>query len=97
MIRVIMEYKVKKGADILPTLQKLRWYVVTFEGFVSAENLRNEQDSSIVAMVTSWENLEQWKKWESSTLRKQILEETKRFLQEEPKVTIYKLIPTAGW
>ena len=97
MIRVIMEYKVKKGADILPTLQKLRWYVVTFEGFVSAENLRNEQDSSIVAMVTSWENLEQWKKWESSTLRKQILEEAKKFLQEEPKVTIYKLIPTAGW
>ena len=97
MIKVIIGYKLKKGADIQPILLKLRSYAMTFPGFVGAENLVSKKDNSIVAMQTNWERLEDWKTWESSKVRQQILREAETLLVEEPKVTIYKIMPTSGW
>ena len=97
MIKVIVGYKVKEGADIQPILVNLRTNAMTFPGFISAENLYSEIDNSIVAISMSWEKLEYWKEWESSNVRQRILQDANTLLVEEPRITIYRLIPTTGW
>ena len=97
MIRVIIGYRVKKDADIQQMLFRLRSYAMTFPGFIGAENLVSEQDRSIVAMIQTWDKLEDWKAWEPSKIRQSILKEASALLEEPPRVTIYRIAPSAGW
>jgi len=94
MIKVIVGYKLKKGADIQPILLKLRSHAMTYPGFVGAENLLSGKDSSIVAMVSTWERIENWKVWEISKIRQDILREAETLLVEEPRVIVYRIMPT---
>ena len=97
MIKAIVGYKVRKGADIEPVLNKLRAHAMTYPGFIAAENLRNATDSTIVAMIQTWDKLDDWTGWENSTIRKSILEEAKLLVLDEPRVTIYRVMATQGW
>ncbi len=97
MIKVIVGYKLKKGADIQPILQKLNSYALTFSGFISAENIRSEKNHSVVAMQSNWEKLENWKAWESSKVRQQVLQEAEPLLAAKTRVTVYTIMPTSGW
>jgi heme-degrading monooxygenase HmoA len=97
MIRVVVEYKLKAGADIQPVFLKLRSYALTFPGFMAAENLMSEQDSSVAALVSTWETVEDWKEWERSKARQEVLREAEALLEEKPKVTIYRIRPTTRW
>jgi len=97
MIKVLIGYKLKSGVDIQPILLKLRSYAMTYPGFVGAENLLSEQDISIVATVSTWEKVENWRVWEGSKISQEILREAEALLVEEPRVTIYRIMPTARW
>jgi heme-degrading monooxygenase HmoA len=97
MVKVIIGYKLKRGADILPMLVKLRSHAMNSPGYVGAENLMNNKDVSIVAIITTWEDVEYWRDWEKSSSRLAIIKEFKDLLAEEPKVTIYRVIPTKKW
>jgi heme-degrading monooxygenase HmoA len=94
MIKVIVGYKIKSDVDIKPILFKLRTHAMTFPGFIGAENLVSTEDSSIVAMISTWEKPEDWHEWESSMLRQEILREARMLLLEEPRVTVYQPIST---
>ena len=97
MIKVIIGYKLKEGADIQPILLKLRSHAMQYPGFIGAENLLSERDSSIVATVSTWEKVEDWRIWEKSKIRQELLRQAESLLVEEPKVTIYRTMPTASW
>jgi len=97
MLKVIIGYKLKRGADILPMLVKLRSHAMTYPGYVSAENLMNNHDVSIVAIITTWEDVEYFRDWEKSRSRQAIIKEFEDILAEEPKVTVYRIIPTKKW
>jgi antibiotic biosynthesis monooxygenase (ABM) superfamily enzyme len=97
MIKVIVGYKVRKGEDIQPILLKLRSHAMQYPGFMSAENLCSEEDNSIVAVINTWERVEDWKTWEKSTIRQELLREAEALLEEKPKITIYRLMPTVRW
>jgi heme-degrading monooxygenase HmoA len=97
MVKVIIGYKLKPGADILPMLVKLRSHAMNSPGFVGAENLMNNKDVSIVAIITTWEDVEYFRDWEKSRARLAIIKEFRDLLAEEPKVTIYRVIPTKKW
>jgi heme-degrading monooxygenase HmoA len=97
MIKVIIGYKMNEGADVLPMLIKLRSHAMSFPGYVGAENLMNNHDVSIVAIITTWEDVDYFWDWENSRARKAIIEEYRDALAEEPKVTIYRIIPTQKW
>ena len=97
MIKVISGYKLKEGADIQPVLLKLRSHAMTYRGFVGAENLINAKDISIVAIISTWEDVENWQAWETSTARREILREAEPLLEEELRITIYKIMPTVRW
>ena len=97
MIKVIVGYKLKRGADIQPILLKLVSHAMQYPGFVSAENLLSEKDNSIIAVVKTWDKLEDWRAWEKSKIRQGILREAGALLVEEPKVTVYMMMPRARW
>ena len=97
MIKVITGYKLKKDVDIQPVLLRLRSHAMTYPGYVGAENLLNNKDVSIVAIITTWEKVEDWRSWEMSTARQEIHREAEALLEEEPRVTIYRIIPTVRW
>jgi heme-degrading monooxygenase HmoA len=97
MIKVIVGYELKEGADIQPILLKLRSYALTFPGFISAEHIRSVKGSSISALLYNWKGLEDWEAWESSKLRQQILQEAEALLVSKPRITIYEVMPTSAW
>jgi heme-degrading monooxygenase HmoA len=97
MIKVIVSYKPKKGADMQPVFLKLRSHAMTFPGFISAENIVSVEDASIAALVYNWERPEDWDAWESSKLRQQILQEAEALLVSKPTVTVYMVVPTSTW
>ncbi len=88
----------KEGADIQPTLLKLRSYALTFPGFISAEHIRSVKSPSIVALLYNWEKLADWgEAWESSKISRQIMKEAEEFLASEPRITAYTMMPTSAW
>ena len=97
MVAVIVGYKLKTGADIQPLLMKLRSHAMTYLGFIKVENLISAKDKTIEAIIYSWEKMEDWHIWENSSIRQQILQQTDAILLEQPRVTVYRVVPTTGW
>ena len=97
MVKVITGYRLKVGADIQPILMKLRSHAITFPGFVGAENLVSVQDNSIVFVLYTWGEIEYWQTWENTSIRKRILQEADALLCEQPRVRIYRVMPTTKW
>jgi antibiotic biosynthesis monooxygenase (ABM) superfamily enzyme len=78
-------------------LLKLRTHVMTYPGFISAENLISTQDASVFIMISTWKEPDDWFLWETSKIRKAILQENKAILLEEPRITVYRPMPTIKW
>lgn len=93
MIMGIIGCKVKEGENIITALGKLKTYARTYPGCLGAENLVNERDGSIVAMVSTWRDAEHWRQWEDSEITRTLLAEARASLAEEPRVTAYRMIP----
>ena len=94
MIKVIVGHKVKEGADIQPILRKVRQNAIQYPGFVGDENLIGEKDGSVVVLSSTWNVIENWKAWEISSIRTELYRQIDEFLEEEPKITIYTVVPT---
>ena len=97
MIKVINGYKLKQGADLQSLLLKLREHAMSYPGYVGAENLVNDRDATIVAIITTWDSVEQWRDWQDSKMRAEIMKEAEGLLEEELRVSVYRVIPTARW
>jgi antibiotic biosynthesis monooxygenase (ABM) superfamily enzyme len=97
MIKVIAGHKVKKGADIQPILLKLRSHAMQYPGYVSAENLLGEGDNSIVVVISTWQRVDDWKLWEKSKIRAELYRQAEALLEEELKITVYRMVATQRW
>jgi heme-degrading monooxygenase HmoA len=97
VIRVLVGYKVKSGVDILPVLLQIRSSEMSYPGFISSENLQGREDEHTVVTMGTWEKLSDWKAWETSRVRQTILDQIKEQLDDQPKVTVYTIMPTIGW
>lgn len=98
MIKGIVGYRVRKDKDIQPMLLKLRSHAMQYPGFKGVENLVSDENTSIVAMVSTWETLESWRLWEESRITQELLRQDGALVLEEPKVTAYRMImPGVRW
>ncbi len=97
MIKGIVGFKVRNYKDVEPTLLKLRSHAMQYPGFVSAENLVSDVDSSVVVMTSTWETLETWRTWLKSRITQDLLRQDKELAMEKPRVTAYRIMPTAEW
>ena len=97
MIKGILGCKVRPDKDIQPTLLKLRSHALQYPGLKSVENLVNEENVSVVAMVSTWEKLEDWRSWEESMITQELLRQAETLLVEEPRVTTYRMVAPEVW
>ena len=97
MIKVIVGYKVKKDADIQPILQRLKSHAVQYSGFMGAENFVRYKGNSIVMVVYTWQSDNDWKEWEKSEIRQELLREADPLLVDKPRVTMYTVSTDIRW
>jgi len=97
MIKGILGCKMRQDRDLKPILLKLKSHATQYQGFKGMENLVSEENASVVAMVTTWESLEDWKSWAQSTITKELLRQAKTVLAEEPRLTTYRMMPAVMW
>jgi heme oxygenase (mycobilin-producing) len=97
MIKGIVGYKVKNHKDLEPILMKLRSHAMQYPGYVSAENLVSEVDSSVVLMMSTWDSVENWRTWVKSRITQDLLQQAEALLKEKPRITVYRVMPTVQW
>ncbi len=92
MIRVLVGYKVKRGEDIQPMLIKLRANALQYKGFIGDEMLQSHKNSSTIVKISTWDSVEMWQNWENSSLRQELQEELREFLDDEPRISSYRIV-----
>ncbi len=97
MIKVIVGYKVKNIGELEPILVKIRAHAMQYPGFVSSENLISTKDSSVIAMISTWDRIQDWEIWQESSIRNNLINEAAQVLEEDPRITVYKVMPTDRW
>ena len=98
MIKGIIGCRVRKDKDIEPILLKLKSHAMQYPSFRGVENLVSEKNISIVAMVSTWETLENWRIWEESRITQELLRQDGALLLEEPQITTYRMMmPAVRW
>ena len=94
MIKVIIERKLKKGENLGPLLRELRAAAIHQPGYVTGETIVSTEDSSSIVVLSTWQVLEDWKKWETSETRVRIYQQIEPLLSEKPKVKTYQMMAT---
>ena len=94
MIKVIIECQVKKGENLAPLLRELRATAIHRPGYVTGETLVGTEDRSNIVVVSTWQNLEQWKVWEASETRAGLYKRIEPLLVEKPRVRTYEIMST---
>ena len=94
MIKVIEGYNGKPSANMQSLFMEFRANVMQYPGFMSAENLVSQRDGSIVLFVSTWDTVENWRLWEKSSVRTKLYQEAEELIEDEPRVSIFRLVPT---
>ena len=94
MIKVIVERHTKEGDNLSSLLRELRAAAMHQPGYVTGETLVSTEDKSIVAVISTWRSLEDWKAWETSETRARLYQQIEPLLAEKPKVRTYQIMAT---
>jgi len=94
MIKVIIERHAKDEESLPPLLRELRAAAMHQPGYVTGETLVSTEDKSIVAVISTWRSLQDWKTWETSETRAKLYQQIEPLLAEKPKVRTYQIMAT---
>ena len=84
-IKVFIKRHVKKGKtkDTLTLLNEVRGQALKQPGYISGETLVNHYDPCNIMVVSTWQTIEDWIRWEESEARA-AKEDQLESLQEAP-------------
>ena len=95
MIKVMIERKAKAGEDLSSLLVELRVAAITrFPGYIGGETLVNTRDRANIAVLSTWQNIEDWERWAGSETRVKLYERIEPLLKEKPSVRIFEVMAT---
>jgi len=96
MVRVVIQRHLKEGkkGDLLPLLRALRSAAMSYSGYIHGESLVGTENPSIISVLSTWQSLEEWKKWEKSEQRVKLYEKIEPLLVEKPMVSVYQIMAT---
>jgi quinol monooxygenase YgiN len=92
MIKVLVERELKHGEDIGRLLLVLHMIAVQQKGHISNETWIDVGNSHSVTILSTWQELENWKAWESSVDRANILEQIEPLLANPTQITVYNMM-----
>ena len=92
MVKVIIERRVKPGSEgkleeLLMDIRSQAMY--QSPGFVSGEVLTAIDDPSVRVIIGTFLTLDNWKQWESSPVRQEILRQMEPLLTSLPREAVY--------
>ena len=92
MVRVIIEHQAKaKGVErVIDIIRELRNEAMKQPGYITGETLVNTEDASNVLVISTWQNLEDWKAWDTSKTRVKITQPIYPLLVEPYTVRTYR-------
>jgi heme-degrading monooxygenase HmoA len=90
-VKIIIDRKVKKGKeeDFSKLLRELRSKAIPSVGYISGETLRALEDPHNYIVITTWQNVDDWKKWERNPERKKIQAKIEKLMARPTKARIY--------
>ena len=91
MVRVIIEHraKAKDVERVIDIIRELRDEAIKRQGYITGETLVNTEDASNVLVISTWQNLEDWKAWDTSETRVKITQQIYPLLVEPYTVRTY--------
>lgn len=92
MIKVLMERHCKSGNDeeLRKLLEELRSKALQKNGSYSYETLRSVDDSSVWLSIAAWTFVEEWKAWQNSPERREIVSKIEGLLTEPVRESIFE-------
>ena len=94
MIRVLIERKLKKREQISKLIWQIRIAAMAQPGYISSETLVNTEDNSAITVISTWANVESWKKWKASKQRIAMEREIEPLLEQPEIIRTYQIIST---
>jgi heme-degrading monooxygenase HmoA len=92
MIKVLVRRQLKHGEDIGRLLLELHMIAVQHKGHVSNETWTDARNDRAITILSTWQSLEDWKAWESSEERANILNRIEPLLAKKTQVNIYEIM-----
>jgi heme-degrading monooxygenase HmoA len=82
-IRVLIERRiVPENQPVLSSLlMRLRGKAMQARGYISGETLRSLQDPNEYLVISTWNSLDDWKRWEAEKERQEIQSQIDRLLR----------------
>jgi len=92
-VKVIIKRHIKDGKtdDAMSLFKKLRSNALKQPGYISGETLVNHYDSRTIAVISTWQTIKDWIRWEESDERAASEVELENLLEEPAKFEIYDL------
>jgi heme-degrading monooxygenase HmoA len=81
-VRVLIERNIVPGNEgvLNEHLVKLRSKAMGARGYISGETLRSVEDPNDYLVISTWNSLEDWRRWEADEERRNIQAEIDRLL-----------------
>ena len=92
-IRVLIKRHIKIGRieQAIEMLKELRKMAVNQQGYISGETLINHYDSRSIMIVSTWEKLDDWIRWEGSEERAANEAKIEGLLEVPTKYEVYDI------
>ncbi len=90
-VKVIIRRRIPRGNEpqVLPLLLDLRGKAITHSGYISGETLRNVNNPEDYVIISTWKSVNDWKAWEVSKGRAEILSKVDPLLGAKTEYGIY--------
>ena len=92
-IKVMIKRHIKEGQaqNAFELLNKFRRHAMEQPGYISGETLVNHYDQRTLLVVSSWQDIDDWIRWQENDQRVAIEEELKEMLEEPTRYEIFDL------
>lgn len=90
-VKIFIKRRVPAGKEttLLELIKRLRSLAVGQPGYISGETLRSITTSDAYLVVSTWQRIEDWRAWESSSERKDIQQRIDALLGEKTEYEAY--------
>jgi antibiotic biosynthesis monooxygenase (ABM) superfamily enzyme len=90
-VKVLIERTVRPGYErqVLALLREMRAACLQQRGYLGGETLRLATNPSVVLVVSAWNGQGDWRAWERSAPRQDLLERMRPYLQETPQPRLF--------
>ena len=90
-VRVLIEREIEAGqeAKLKGLLMQLRAKAMTMKGYISGETLRALNNPDRFLVISTWNDVNDWKVWENDPARKALQEELNKILRLPEARAIY--------